>query len=173
MRSKPDGKGKFKRYKNSVEMQHCSVGYTGLLMQPVPFSQGGFLLQAADGFCFDGARFRPCDLRDYNLRWAVGVRFTGSGQGERFFYLAYKPDVCLTRTSKGPQLGACNVWGAKRWSIKGGQLSQGDGQWCVVRHYDNSAGFEKCSAAWEFISAVPHDPSAGGAKKPITAGIGY
>jgi hypothetical protein len=49
VRSKPGGTGKFKRFKNTVEMQHCSIGYTGLLMTEVPFSEGGFLLQAADG----------------------------------------------------------------------------------------------------------------------------
>ena len=48
-RSKPGGTGKFKRFKNTAEMQHCSIGYTGLLMTEVPFSEGGFLLQAADG----------------------------------------------------------------------------------------------------------------------------
>lgn len=49
VRSKPGGAGKFKRYKNTMEMQHCTEGYTGLLMTEVPFHEGGFLLQAADG----------------------------------------------------------------------------------------------------------------------------
>jgi hypothetical protein len=49
VRSKAGGTGKFKRFKNTVEMQHCSIGYTGLLMTEIPFSEGGFLLQAADG----------------------------------------------------------------------------------------------------------------------------
>jgi len=137
--------------------------------------------------CFEGERFRPCDLRDPKLRWAIGVRFTSSGQGERFFYKAFQPELCLSRTTskgkKGVTLGDCSGWGAKRWSIKQGQLAQGDGDMCVVRNFDNSAGMEKCKEAFEFVSAVPHDPAVtatggqGGVSKltqsvPVTAGIG-
>eukprot|EP00966_Prymnesium_polylepis_P231185 5349898-Prymnesium_polylepis.1 len=50
-----------------------------------------------NSICFDGERFRPCDLRDPLLRWSMGVRLTG-GQGERFFYKAFQPDLCLTWT---------------------------------------------------------------------------
>jgi hypothetical protein len=32
---------------------------------------------------------------------------------------------------------------------------------CVVRNFDNTAGIEKCTEAFEYLSAVPHDPTAG------------
>jgi hypothetical protein len=167
---KKKSKGKFKRYKNTVEMQHCTQGYTGLVMTEVPFNDG-FFLQTADGVCFDGERFRPCDLRDYKLRWSVGVKFANNGQGERFFYKAYQPELCLLRTGKGvPKLGDCSNWGTKRWSIKAGQLAQEDGTWCLVRHHDNTAGFDKCAVAYEFISAVPYEPAAVAGTPPTSAG---
>lgn len=120
--------------------------------------------------CLEGERFRPCDLLDPRLRWAVGVRFTGSGQGERYFHKALEPDVCLARTGRkyGLTLSDCKAWGTKRWSIKGGRLAQGDGRWCVVRQFNNSAGMERCGVAFEFVSAVPHDPAVTATEGPVT-----
>lgn len=160
---------------------YCRVLIRSLILRPsLSPSLPSPLLNS---MCFEGERFRPCDLRDPKLRWAIGVRFTSSGQGERYFYKAFQPELCLSRTKKGPTLGDCSGWGAKRWSIKGGQLAQGDGDMCVVRNFDNSAGMEKCKEAFEFVSAVPHDPAVtatggqGGVSKltqsvPVTAGIG-
>ena len=39
-------------------------------MANVPYEEG-FFLQASDGFCFDGERFKACSPRDYTLRWSV------------------------------------------------------------------------------------------------------
>ncbi len=163
VRSKPaaggkKGKGRYKQYKNTYEMQHCEKGYTGLVLAKAEMNSG-FFLQAADGFCFDGERFVACDPNSWHLRWGVGVRLAGSGTAERYLYKYYDSDVCLQRTGKGPRLGDCWHSGAKRWSLKGGRLAQ-DGVHCVVRRFDNSASFAKCSEGYyEHISPVPYESS--------------
>lgn len=179
VRSKPSPKGnKFKRYKNSYELQHCDIGYTGLVLAKADLNDG-FYLEAADGFCFDGERFVACSPNNRQLRWAVGVRFAGGRQAERYFYKTAESDVCLTRTGKGPRLGECSRSGAKRWSLEGGRLAH-EGKHCVVRLHDNSAALAKCSEGhYEHLSPVPYQSSmpsssswsltggAGGARLPL------
>lgn len=169
--------GKFKRYKNTAEMQHCDKhGYTGLVLAKAELNEG-FFLQAADGFCFNGEKFVACDTNDWRLRWGVGIKFAGNGQAERYLYKLFEADVCLQRTGKGPRLGECSHWGARRWSLKGGRLAH-DTHHCIVRNIDNSATFVKCSEGYyEHISPVPYEsslaPTAGGTSTiPIGAGGG-
>lgn len=176
VRSKPLPGGKqdkkLKRFKNSVMMSHCEKGYTGLVLAKAPLNEG-FFLQAADGFCFDGSRFVACEANDWRLRWGVGIKFNSGGQADRYFYKMFEEDVCLQRTGKGPRLGECSHWGAKRWSLQGGRLAHDNH--CIVRNHDNSAGFVKCNEGYfEHISPVPYESSlaptvggAGGGRLPL------
>lgn len=141
-------------YKNSMEMRHCKEGHTGLEVVEVNANTGGFSLQSADGYCFDGERFKACDKHDLSLLWGIGVHFGRSGDGQRYLYKITRPAECLVRGGKGPKLGECNRSPrAPGWSITGGQLA--DGHWCLVRFHDNTAGFDKCSEAYEALSVVP------------------
>ena len=68
------------------------------------------------------------------------MSFSGSSQGERYLYKWAQPDACLVKTGKGPKLGECNTWGAKRWSLKHGKLAHDGGKSCLVRNHDNTGG---------------------------------
>lgn len=132
--------------------QACKEGFTLLQLVEGSYHDVGFHLQASDGACFDGLRFRTCDPNSGGQICGAGIRFGGKGDVNRFLYRWHDPTKCLARDGVDTKLGACTDGGAKQWGLKHGQLSQNDGKHCVVRALDNMAHMVDCSKGHEYVS---------------------
>jgi len=146
-----------KPYKNSVHTTSCKTAYTPLQIVETAIHDAGFFLEAADGTCFDGARFRMCDTNDLTLLWGIGVQFDKKGNGMRSLFRFYEANKCLVQGKKGLAVGDCADAGAFGWGLKDGRLSR-DNRDCVHRGRDNAAGVGRCTSGFEYISlAIPEN----------------
>jgi hypothetical protein len=144
-----------RKFKNSLSLQNCNKGeFVPLVYHPTAVHENGFLLKAADGTCFDGNKFRPCNSKDYTVNmWGVGIRYLWSGESARYFYNTYGDrGTCLVSHGFKVEKGLCSDAGALNWGLSNGQLTANNGKHCVARLADDTAVLAKCSEAHEFIA---------------------
>lgn len=144
-----------KTYKNSVSLQSCTKDqFLPLVYHPTPIHEAGFYLKTADGKCFDGSKFRLCEGAGSNrLLWGVGIKYVW-GEAQRYFFgfNVQERGLCLTAHGNRLSKDDCKSKGVLGWGLSDGQLSFGDGKFCVARLPDNSAVLAPCSQASEYIS---------------------
>jgi len=136
---------------NSAVMQSCEEGGASLQVENSGVHDRGFLLLGSDSTCFDGTIFRRCDPSSPSQVWGVRVAFTSKGDPTRSFHRWSDPTKCLVREGSKISVGKCTDSGAKRWGLQRGQLSQGDGAFCVVRDLKSNAHAQKCSTGFEYF----------------------
>lgn len=145
-----------KQYKSTVSVQSCKKGeFTPLVYHPTAVHEHGFFLKAADGTCFDGARFRSCDGPGSNkILWGVGIRYVW-GEAKRYLFGFHVQDRTNCLTGKGSTIfkGPCKDSGTTEWALSQGQLTFGTrGNTCVARRADDTAALVNCNTAFEHIS---------------------
>lgn len=130
-------------YKNSVSVQSCKQGeFLPLVYHPTAVHENGFFLKAADGFCFDGNKFRDCSGRGESLlHWGVGIKYIW-GEARRYFFNfdVQHRGSCIVQHGRKVEKGDCKDPGALRWSLTEGQLTSQGGKWCLVRLPNDQAG---------------------------------
>lgn len=141
-----------KKYKNSVSVQSCKkTPAMKLIYHPVEVHTNGFFLKAADGACFDGAKFRSCEgTGSSKLLWGIGIKYIG-GKANRYFFNFADHQSCVVAKGSKVSLGSCTAGGAYKWGLADGRLSINNDKMCVARKADNSAEMARCSEANEFI----------------------
>jgi len=145
-----------KQFKNSVSVQPCSKGeFLPLVYHPTAVHENGFYIKAADGACFDGEKFRPCEGSGASKHlWGVGIKYVW-GEAKRYFFGFNVQDRANCLTSKGSAVtkGPCKDSGTTEWAIANGQLTSGArGSTCLARKSDDAAALTSCSTAYEFVS---------------------
>eukprot|EP00903_Cladosiphon_okamuranus_P008368 g8046.t1 len=135
--------------RNSADMQLCTKG-TPLEIVETPVHTAGTQIATADGYCFDGARFRVCNDGDPMLRWGVGLDFRSKEPSRNLFYF-FDREKCAVREGSRARKGECKDKGAGKWGWKDGKLTQG-GSHCLGRKSDNTAVMVPCSEGYEHVS---------------------
>lgn len=126
--------------KNVYRTRPCEKGYTRLALTTTVINSAPVFMQAADGKCFNGERFRTCNEYDASQLWGVFMQWQGSGDATRSFFQYGAKDRCLTRSGKKLAADSCKGKGAKDWSLDDGHLTHGaKADSCLVRLRDNTA----------------------------------
>jgi hypothetical protein len=145
-----------KTFKNSVSVQSCSKNeFLPLIYHPTAVHENGFYIKAADGTCFDGAKFRSCEGAGSNkLLWGVGIRYIW-GEAKRYFFSFHVQDRsnCLLSSGSSVEKGPCKDRGSSTWSLAQGQLTFGtSASKCLARRTDDTAVLAPCSQASEYVT---------------------
>jgi len=129
---------------NGASIQSCKEGGTLLQIVESNHHDTGFWIQASDGTCFDGSKFKACDASLTSLAWGWGFDTSGKTGASRFLYRWYDPSKCLWHDRSGTSFGECSNSKAKDWALtKTGHLSHAKA--CLVRGQQGDAHMEKCS----------------------------
>ncbi|CAN0239148.1 unnamed protein product, partial [Pylaiella littoralis] len=137
------------RMRSSADMQLCTKG-TSLEIVETPVHTAGMQLATADGYCFDGARFRVCNDGDPTLRWGIGIDFRSSEPSRNLFSF-FDRENCAVREGETARKGDCKNKGAAKWGWRDGKLTQGASH-CLGRGVDNTAMMVPCSEGHEHVS---------------------
>eukprot|EP00752_Nemacystus_decipiens_P012094 g10721.t1 len=135
--------------RNSADMQLCTKG-TPLDIVETPLHTAGMQIATADGYCFDGTRFRVCNDGDPLLRWGIGLDFRSKEPSRNLFYF-FDREKCAVREGATARKGECKNKGAAKWGWRDGKLTQG-GTHCLGRKPDNTAVMVPCSEGYEHVS---------------------
>mmetsp|Transcript_34541 Transcript_34541/g.35210 ORF Transcript_34541/g.35210 Transcript_34541/m.35210 type:complete len:290 (-) Transcript_34541:197-1066(-) len=139
-----------KKYKNSASFQSCKKGVAiPLLYHPTAVHELGFFIKSADGGCFDGNKYKDCDIGTGKLLWGVGIKYVW-GSANRYFFNYYDRSQCIVAKGNKVEKGDCRHPGALKWGLIDGKLSYNNGKKCVSRLADDSAVLTKCTSSYEY-----------------------
>lgn len=131
-----------KHFKNSVSLQPCgNDNFQPLKYQPTSVHEAGFFLKTADGYCFSGSNFVPCDVNAQKLLFGIGIKYVRQ-EAHRYIFAFSVNDrsQCLVPITGSNTLGYtgtsrsdCKKNIALGWGLERGQLSYAPQAKCVAR----------------------------------------
>jgi hypothetical protein len=139
---------------NTVSMTDCKKVATRFAIELATLHEDGFVIQSADGSCFDGAAFRQCDPRSRTQRWGIDVAFAGRGGAQYMLHRWQSQNECLLAKGGKVAVGACSGGAARAWSVDvaGGKITSNGGKSCLQRNVDGTVLLGKCKAGAEPIA---------------------